>query len=224
MGRYFVNVGNPKRRELYLKESYKKEEDGSEYEVFSLRLPLFGTEIQGRERMNQMIKEIERLALKDRDSFFQEIREMEGSKEDYKISFRKHDYFNLYIGDRYVSFYYYVMGYNGGIRTWEEAMPLTFDRETGEHFTMDKLFTVDRTVYMKRLTSAIYKYKELEEDYLWGGFYQNILVKNFKPECFYLTPYGIVLCYQRYAIAAGACGNPTFEIPYSWFADIFVGE
>ena len=101
---------------------------------------------------------------------------------------------------------------------------MTFDRETGKYLTMDELFTVDRTIYMKRLSSAIYKYSELAgKNYIWNeGFDKNVLVKHFKPNCFYLTPDGIVLCYERYAVVAGAGGNPTFEIPYSWFEDIWI--
>ena len=209
-------------------ESYGVREDGTGYGMFSLRLPLFGTKIQGRELINQKIMEIEKLALEDRDSFFQQIQEEEekGYGESCRSWFRQHDYSNLYVGKRYISFCYYIRGYSGGMRQWEEAVPLTFDRETGEYLTMDQLFTVDKNVYMKRLSSAIYKYGELNgKDYHWNeSFYRNVLVKNFDPYCFYLTPDGIVLCYKRYAIAAGASGNPAFEIPYSWFEDIFIGE
>ncbi len=74
----------------------------------------------------------------------------------------------------------------------------------------------------KRLTGAIYKYFEME------GICDrnktldhNVLTK--KPGDFrcYLTPDGIVLCYERYEITAGVGGSPTFEIPYEWFEDIF---
>lgn len=214
--------------ERKVEESYGVKEDGAEYGIFSLRLPLFGTEIQGRELINQKIIGIEKLALEDRDSFFQEIQreEKDGHGESCRSWFRQHDYSNLYVGKHYISLCYYVRGYSGGMRQWEEAVPLTFNRETGEYLTMDQLFTVDKNIYMKRLSSAIYKYGELNGgDYRWNeSFYRNVLVKNFDPYCFYLTPDGIVLCYQRYAVAAGAAGNPAFEISYSWFEDIFIEE
>ncbi|MCH5338628.1 MAG: DUF3298 domain-containing protein [Acetatifactor sp.] len=47
------------------------------------------------------------------------------------------------------------------------------------------------------------------------------MVKNFRDLRCYLTPDGIVLCYERYEIVPGAGGSPTFEIPYEWFEDIF---
>ena len=86
---------------------------------------------------------------------------------------------------------------------------------------MDDLFTVERSFYMKRLTAAVYKYCEMMGyDYWNESFDNNVLVKNFgSPGC-YLTPDGIVLCYERYAVQAGASGNPNFEIPYARFADI----
>ena len=208
--------------ELNWKEHYGIKEDGSEYGIFSLRLPLFGEEIQGKDTINHQIREVEQLAFKDRDTFFQLMQEEQ--KENGISWYRRHDYSNLYVGEQYLSFFYYIEGYNGGVRIWRQAVPLTFDRETGKCLTMDEFFTVDRTVYMNRLSSAIYKYSELVgENYIWNeGFDKNVLVKHFKPNCFYLTPDGIVLCYERYAVVAGAGGNPTFEIPYSWFEDIWI--
>lgn len=103
-------------------------------------------------------------------------------------------------------------------------MPLIFDRETGELLHMDDLFTVERKFYMKRLTGAIYKYFEMDRNgsYFWNEpFDNNVLTKMLGDLRCYLTPDGIVLCYERYEIVAGAGGNPTFEIPYEWFEDIF---
>ncbi len=70
---------------------------------------------------------------------------------------------------------------------------MTFDRETGKYLTMDELFTVDRTIYMKRLSSAIYKYSELAgKNYIWNEeFDKNILVKHFKTNCFTLHQMGL---------------------------------
>ncbi len=176
---------------------------------------------------NRVMQGVEQLALKDREDFFQEVQEVkEAGYEDCGNWFKTYGYSNLYVGERYISFYCYIRTYDGGIRPWEEAIPLTFNRETGEYLTMDELFTVNRNAYMKRLSSAVYKYAELSgEEYFWNeGFDQNVLVKEFKPYCFYLTSEGIVLCYGRYEVAPGAAGDPAFEIPYTWFEDIFIGE
>ena len=72
------------------------------------------------------------------------------------------------------------------------------------------------------LTSAIYKYCEMTGMDWWNEvFDNNVLVKNFDDLRCYLTPDGIVLCYERYEILAGASGSPTFEILYKLFEDIF---
>ncbi len=213
--------------ELSLRESYRENEDETGSAVFSFQMPLFGSEIQGREQINRVMQGVEQLALKDREDFFQEVQEVkEAGYEDCGNWFKTYGYSNLYVGEQYISFYCYIRTYDGGIRPWEEAIPLTFNRETGEYLTMDELFTVNRNAYMKRLSSAVYKYAELSgEEYFWNeGFDQNVLVKEFKPYCFYLTLDGIVLCYGRYEVAPGAAGDPAFEIPYTWFEDIFIGE
>lgn len=87
---------------------------------------------------------------------------------------------------------------------------------------MDDLFTVEESVYKKRLTGAVYKYCEMTGQDWWNeAFDNNVLVKNLGDLRCYLTPDGIVLCYERYEVQAGCAGRPTFEIPYEWFADIF---
>ena len=135
---------------------------------------------------------------------------------------REHGYSHLYVGDKYISMYYYRGGYEGGMREWRSSMPLIFDRETGLMVHTDALFTVEESFYKKRLTSAIYKYCEMTGDDRWNDvFDNNVLVKNFNDLRCYLTPDGIVICYDRYEIQAGASGSPTFEIPYERFEDIF---
>ena len=87
---------------------------------------------------------------------------------------------------------------------------------------MDDLFTVEESIYMKRLAGAIYKYCEMTGMDGWKDtFDNNVLVNNFGDLRCYLTPDGIVLCYERYEIMSGGSGSPSFEIPYEWFADIF---
>lgn len=86
---------------------------------------------------------------------------------------REHGYSHLYVGESYISMYYYREGYEGGMREWNNA------------------------------------------------FDNNVLVKKMGDLRSYLTPDGMVLCYERCEVQAGCSGRPTFEIPYEWFADIF---
>lgn len=194
-------------------------EDGREFGRFSFSLPLFNFNIQGSKEINQVMRNLMNQAEEEKDSFFRDIKEEAMECPDWHLTY---DYSYLYVGEKYISMLFYVNGYTGGVREWEEALPMTFDRKTGQLLTMDDLFTVDNISYMNRLTSALYKYFEMEEVDLWSNFDANILVKNFEPNCFYLTENGIVLCYDRYAILPGCYGNPSFEIPYSWFEDILV--
>ena len=200
--------------------SYGTREDGSSYGNFSITLPRFNSELASYRQLNQQMERLLELALEDKDSFFQEIGELD---EDAWITWhREHGYDHLYIGEQYISMYYFRGGYEGGIREWNNSMPLIFDRESGLMLHMDDLFTVEESVYKKRLTGAVYKYCEMTGQDWWNeAFDNNVLVKNLGDLRCYLTPDGIVLCYERYEVQAGCAGRPTFEIPYEWFADIF---
>ncbi|MDE7252792.1 MAG: DUF5050 domain-containing protein [Acetatifactor sp.] len=207
--------------ELHYEESFGTRKDGSTYGNFRITLPKFNSELASYEQLNQQMEILLELALEDKESFFQKINDEQD--QDYCASwYREHEYSNLYIGEKYISMHYSRGGYEGGMRVWKNSIPLIFDRETGRMLHMDDLFTVEESVYMKRLTGAIYKYCEMMGWDDWNeAFDNNVLVKNFGNLRSYLTPDGIVLCYERYEIMAGASGSPTFEIPYEWFEDIF---
>ena len=206
--------------EFYYEESFGIRDGGSTYGDFSVRLPKFNSRIASYEKINEQMEYLMELALKDKDNFFQEFSELD---QDCCISWRRtYDYDHLYVGETYISMHFYMGGYEGGIRDWKNSVPLIFDRETGLILHMDDLFTVDERVYIKRLTSAVYKYCEMTGADHWNeSFDNNVLAKNLKEMRGYLTPDGIVLCYERYEVQAGCSGSPTFEIPYAWFADIF---
>ena len=206
--------------EYCYEESFGTREDGSAYGNFRITLPKFNSKLPSYEQMNRQMEGLIELAIEDKESFFQEMSERE---PDQCINWHRfHGYRNLYVGEKYISMYYYRGGYEGGIRDWNDSLPLIFDRETGLMLHLDDLFTVDEIFYKKRLTSAIYKYCEMKGWDDWNEpFDNNVLVKKFNDLRCYLTPDGIVLCYERYEIAAGVAGSPTFEIPYERFEDIF---
>lgn len=206
--------------EFHYEESFGIREDGLPYGNFSVTLPKFNEKLESYRQMNQQMEELLELALEDKEVFFQEIGELD---QDQWISWRReHGYSHLYIGESYISMYYYREGYEGGMREWNNAMPLIFDRKTGCMLHMDDLFTVEERVYQKRLTAAVYKFCEMTGNDWWNdAFDNNVLVKKMGDLRSYLTSDGMVLCYERCEVQAGCSGRPTFEIPYEWFADIF---
>ncbi len=212
----YLDVDN----EIQYEESFGTREDGNTYGHFDVTLPRFNANLASCELLNQQMDKLFKLTMEDKDSFFQEMSELE--QDQCLMWYRTHGYDHLYIGEDYISMHYSIKGYEGGIRDWKTSLPLIFDRETGLMLYMDDLFTVEESVYKKRLTGAIYKYCEMMGmDYWKEAFDNNVLLKNLKDLRCYLTPDGMVLCYERYEIWAGAAGSPTFEIPYEWFADIF---
>lgn len=206
--------------EIQYEESFGTREDGVTYGDFYVTLPRFNAKLPSCEQLNHQMEELFKLAMEDKDSFFQEMSELE--QDQCIMWYRRHEYGHLYIGEDYISMHYFRTGYEGGMRDWKTSLPLIFDRETGLMLHMDDLFTVEESVYKKRLTGAIYKYCEMIGMDHWNeAFDNNVLVKNLGDLRCYLTPDGMVLCYERYEIQAGCAGSPTFEIPYEWFADIF---
>lgn len=209
-----------KENELHYEESFGTREDGSTYGDFCITLPRFNAELASYEQLNRQMEGLLELAMEDKESFFQEISELD--QDEYISWHREHEYSHLYIGETYISMFYSRGGYEGGIRAWRNSLPLIFDRETGLMLHMDDLFTVEESVYKKRLTGAVYKYCEMIGSDVWNEtFDNNVLVKELGDLRSYLTPDGIVLCYERYEIRDGCSGSPAFEIPYEWFEDIF---
>ncbi len=209
-------------KELHYEESYGVWEDGTDYGNFSITLPKFGPGLSCYEELNRKMDGLMELAMEDKESLFREIEEAQKEQEYCYNWWLRHEYSHLYVGEKHISILYYRNGYSGGIREWMEPMPMIFDRETGELLLMDDLFTVERKYYMKRLTGAIYKYCE-RMGYDWWNepFDNNVLAKNLGELGCYLTPDGLALCYERYAIQMGASGSPAFGVPYERFADIF---
>lgn len=232
-GRQDEEAGRYLAGELIFQSSYEDrggtKEVGDSVEVaaaysdFRIMLPQFGEQLQAGETLNRQMEELFQMAMEDGERFYRKIEETEeqfgsGTCSNWDLQY---GYDHLYIGEKYISMYCYRDGYSGGIRSWEEAIPLTFVRDTGRRTYMDDLFTVERSRYMKRLTAAVYKMCEMRQIELDGAWDANVLYKNFRPEHFYLTPDGLVLCYDIYTILPGVEGNPTFEIPYERFADLF---
>lgn len=89
--------------ELYYEESFGTREDGSAYGNFSIRLPKFNSELASYKLLNQQMEGLLELAMEDKDSFFQEVSELD---QDEWISWhREHGYSHLYIGEKYISMY-----------------------------------------------------------------------------------------------------------------------
>lgn len=206
--------------ELHYEETFGTTADGYPYGSFSISLPRFNSELASHKQLNRQMEKLLGIALEEKASFFQEISKR--YDEEWTSWGREYGYSNIFIGETYISMNYYSSGHGRLMRDWVNPMPLIFDRDTGRMLHTDNLFAVEESIYMKRLTGAIYKYCEMTGKEWWNDIFDNnVLAKNRGKQRCYLTPDGIVLCYDRYEVMPGSCGNPAFEIPYEWFADIF---
>ena len=97
---------------------------------------------------------------------------------------------------------------------WISGKPVTFDRQSGEVVSLEKLLGISEQEAVARLTGSVYKYMEGVGD---GEFFlqeEDILTKNFDPEQFFLFPEGIGIYYDVYTIISWPNRDFMFLVPW----------
>ncbi len=185
-------------------------ENGEGRGTYKIGLPQFNSGISGYKKINQYFQRAYQEAQTDMEDFFQMLDAETGT-----FSYRQmtgYDY--VYIGEKYITVAKYRGGYAGGIRAWTTQDPVTFDRETGEGVSREKLLGMTAQQVSARLTASAYKCLEGDKN---GWFFlreENKLAEEFDPGKFFLFPEGVGIYYERYAIDCGAAGDYLFVIPW----------
>ncbi len=185
-------------------------ENGEGRGTYKIGLPQFNSGISGYKKINQYFQRAYQEAQTDMVDFFQMLDAETGT-----FSYRQmtgYDY--VYIGEKYITVAKYRGGYAGGIRAWTTQDPVTFDRETGEVVSLEKLLGMTAQQVSARLTASAYKCLEGDKN---GWFFlreENKLAEEFDPGKFFLFPEGVGIYYERYAIDCGAAGDYLFVIPW----------
>lgn len=185
-------------------------ENGEGRGTYKIGLPQFNSGISGYKKINQYFQRAYQEAQTDMEDFFQMLDAETGT-----FSYRQmtgYDY--VYIGEKYITVAKYRGGYAGGIRAWTTQDPVTFDRETGEVVSLEKLLGMTAQQVSARLTASAYKCLEGDKN---GWFFlreENKLAEEFDPGKFFLFPEGVGIYYERYAIDCGAAGDYLFVIPW----------
>lgn len=185
-------------------------ENGEGRGTYKIGLPQFNSGISGYKKINQYFQRAYQEAQTDMEDFFQMLDAETGT-----FSYRQmtgYDY--VYIGEKYITVAKYRGGYAGGIRAWTTQDPVTFDRETGEVVSLEKLLGMTAQQVSARLTASAYKCLEGDKN---GWFFlreENKLAEEFDPWKFFLFPEGVGIYYERYAIDCGAAGDYLFVIPW----------
>lgn len=126
----------------------------------------------------------------------------------YQVTFNQNGYFSLYRDQ-----YEFTGGAHGNtIRrsdTWEltngDTLPLAYFFEPGVN-------------YQQLLIREILIQSEenmRQNPGIYFDDYPNLIVENFNPESYFLTPSGIAIYYQQYEIAPYSTGIVVFTIPYN---------
>ncbi len=115
------------------------------------------------------------------------------------------------------SFYRDKYIYTGGAHGITPRESDTFDICSGKRITLPSLFPAGTDWRSKVLAQILAAADEnLKQDpYLYFDNYRELILTNFNPESFYLTPEAVAVYYQQYDIGPYAIGIPVFEIPYA---------
>lgn len=100
----------------------------------------------------------------------------------------------------------------------------TMSLKTGARIPLSAFFPRGTDYRLLILRSVL---KQAEENYrrepgIYFDDYRNLIVQNFNPESFYLTPAGLAIYYQQYEIAPYSTGIVVFSVSYAKFRVPFI--
>lgn len=201
--------------EAYLADDLEYEEVhlmGDQEHPYQICLPQFNSKITGYKKINQYFQDAYQEAMKEKEAFFDRLDE-EGDEATFGW-YKTIRYHSVYIGEKYVAVEQYENGYWEGIHFWLSGKPVTFDRQSGEVVSLEKLLGISEQEAVARLTGSVYKYMEGVGE---GGLLlqeEDILTKKFDPEQFFLFPEGIGIYYGVYTITSWPHEDFMFLVPW----------
>lgn len=201
--------------EAYLADDLEYEEVhlmGDQEHPYQICLPQFNSKITGYKKINQYFQNGYQEAMKEKEAFFDRLDE-EGDEATFGW-YKTIRYHSVYIGEKYVAVEQYENGYWEGIHFWLSGKPVTFDRQSGEVVSLEKLLGISEQEAVARLTGSVYKYMEGVGE---GGLLlqeEDILTKKFDPEQFFLFPEGIGIYYGVYTITSWPHEDFMFLVPW----------
>ena len=201
--------------EAYMADDLEYEEVhlmGDQEHLYQICLPQFNSKIAGHKKINQYFQNAYQEAMKEKEAFFDRLDE---ERDEATFGWYKAiRYHSVYIGEKYVAVEQYETGYWEDIHYWISGKPVTFDRQSGEVVSLEKLLGLSEQEATARLTGSVYKYMEGVGE---GGLLlqeEDILTKNFDPEQFFLFPEGIGIYYGVYTITSWPHEDFMFLVPW----------
>jgi len=135
------------------------------------------------------------------------------AKQNYDVQYADE---NLLSISRSMEFYYGTVNVDVNMKTE------TFDLKTGALITLDNLFAVGQTTYIRRLADEVSAQIVLDGG-VQAGYYENYAERASEylaPENFYLTKDGLVVFYPTITVAPLMSGICKFEIGFDKLSDI----
>ncbi len=123
----------------------------------------------------------------------------------YEVTYNQNDLLSLYF-DNYI--------YSGGAHGGTVRRSDTWNIKNGRRISLFQ-FTNNPVAFQTELLNNIREQIALQIEKGEGMYFEDypqLIIKNFNPESYYLTPNGLVIYYQQYEIAPYASGIPEFYI------------
>lgn len=122
----------------------------------------------------------------------------------FTITYNQDDFVSLYIDQ-----YEFTGGAHGNTirssQTWNlktgQILDLSYFYPNNPFFVLDILRNINAQIKM-----------QIEQGGAYFDNYTELLLENFNPESYYLTPYGIAIYFQQYDIAPYSSGIPVFYL------------
>ena len=127
------------------------------------------------------------------------------------------DYRIAYDANCVLSLYFDKYEFTGGAHGSTVRSSHTWDLCSGMHIYLDTIFqpNADYRLMLSRELFNQAEYNLNQNPGIYFDDYKSLLIKNFDPCSFYLTPVGLTIYYQQYEVAPYSTGIVEFTFPYS---------
>lgn len=136
-------------------------------------------------------------------------------------------YASTYNGKGLWSLYYDRYEYTGGAHGSTVRRSDTYDLASGRVLPLSAFFPRGYD-YIKTILENILDQARtnMETDPVYFENYEELILKNFDPSSYYLTPYGMAFYFQQYEIAPYSTGIVVFTVPYEvlGLTDLIIDE
>lgn len=172
------------------------------------------------DKINNSITELENSLINNANEFFSDFEE---DPNEYPTDLSYNLTYNIALqNNNYISFQFVLYEYFGGTHPDTEPLARTYDLNTGEEITLDKVFNISEEEYKDLIVKYVIeqsKERFKDDDSVVESINEEILKCNIYPNSFYIKDNNLVIFYYSYDFLCYAIGNQEFNIPLDEIKD-----